>query len=105
MRLIKISVPAGWGEKVLNTAFSAGVKRLSMLQWTEYLANGQTETKDVLDIQTSTPQAKRFIDKLLAADYYDPEQVTFNTRQPRSLVSNKDIPELTAPLVEPASDL
>src|SRR5438874_1826489 len=105
MRLVKISVPAGWGAKVLNTAFSAGVASLSVFQLTEHYANGNTEIRDVLDIQTSTPKAKEFIDKLLAEEYYDAERITFNIRQPRSLVSKMGIRERTAPLVEPATDL
>jgi hypothetical protein len=105
MRLVKISVPAGWGGKVRNTAFSVGVGKLSLTQCTDYSKDGGTEQRDLVDIQASTPKAKQLVDAILAADYYDAKKVSFYIRQPRSVISNQDMKEITAPLVEPATDL
>ena len=58
-----------------------------------------------MDFEASTPKAKRFVDALLAADFYDPADYTINIRQPRSIISKESLRELTRPLVVPASDI
>jgi len=105
MRLVKVSAPAGWAEKIKETAFESGVESVTIRTVVQHRKNAQPEEMDVVDIETSTPRAKRFVDNLLAADYYDREKISFNTRQPRSLIGGEDDKELTRPMVEPATDL
>jgi len=105
MRLIKINAPQGKGANIAQTAFSAGINQVSVFQIESHRADGTTETKDSVDIETSTPTAKRFVDALLAADFYDPKDYTINIRQPRSIISRESLRELTRPLVVPASDI
>ena len=88
MRLIKVSAPAGAGERVAELAFSAGIKTVSIQQAQNLSADGKRETKDAVDMQTSTPKAKRFMDSLLAADFYNTEDYTLNVRAPRTIFSN-----------------
>jgi hypothetical protein len=59
----------------------------------------------VVDVEASTPQGKRFIDSLLAADFYNREDFTISIRQPRSIISQTGLHELTSPLVQPATDI
>jgi hypothetical protein len=105
MRLVKVSAEAGLGEKVIATAFESGLDQVSLRTVELRSKDSPSKTAEIIDIETSTPKAKRFVDTLLAADYYDPALITFNTRQPRSLVSDTGHRELTRPLVEPATDL
>ena len=105
MRLIKINAPQGKGADVAQTAFSADINQVSVFQIESHRADGTIETKDSVDIETSTPKAKRFVDALLAADFYDPKDFTVNIRQPRSIISKESLHELTRPLVVPASDI
>jgi len=105
MRLIKINAPQGKGADVAQTAFSADINQVSVFQIESHRADGTIETKDSVDIETSTPKAKRFVDALLAADFYDPKDFTINIRQPRSIISKEGLRELTRPLVVPASDI
>ena len=63
------------------------------------------KTKEIVDIETSTPKGKRFVDALLAADFYNAEDFTVNIRQPRSIISSESARELTKPLVVPATDI
>lgn len=55
--------------------------------------------------ETSTPKAKRFVDALLEADFYNSTDYSINIRQPRSIISKESFRELTKPLVEPATDI
>lgn len=105
MRLIKVSAPAGTAERIAELAFSAGIKTVSIQQAQELSADGKRETKDAVDMQTSTPKAKRFMDSLLAADFYNTEDFTLNVRAPRTIISSKSLKELTRPFVEPITDV
>jgi hypothetical protein len=106
MRLVKVAADAALTEKILETAFAAGLDEVTLRQVERHTSDGRPPgTLQIVDVETSTPQAKRFVDMLLSADYYDPQRVTLNTRQPRSLINDKSVRELTEPLVEPSSDL
>lgn len=105
MRLIKVSSPEGTGSKVAETAFSVDIETVSLRQVENLSAKGQAETQDVIDIETSTPKAKRFLDALFKTDFYDRETFSVSTRQPRSIVAKESLREITYPLVEPAVDI
>jgi len=105
MRLIRINAPQGKGADVARTAFSVGINQVSIFQIESHRASGEIQTKDAVDVETSTPQAKRFVDALLAADFYNPVDYTINIRQPRSIISSESLRELTRPLVVPARDI
>ncbi len=105
MRLVKITAPNNTGADIAKIAFSVGIKEVSIQKSETHSSSGEIQTKDAVDIQTSTPKAKRFVDALLASDFYNQEEFTINTRQPRSIISGESLRELTEPLVEPASDI
>jgi hypothetical protein len=100
-----VNVPEGRGRDIAQIAFDAGISKVSHRQVVGHEESGKTETKDVVDVETSTPKAKRYIDGVLGADFYDPENVTISVRQPRAIISRDDIRDLTRPLVEPATDI
>lgn len=105
MRLVKVSAPEGSGAKVAETAFTVGIGQVSFQKANSQKSGGEAKAKDIVDIQTSTPKAKKFIDALLAADYYDAQDFSINVRQPRFIISNEKLSELTVPLVEPEGDI
>jgi hypothetical protein len=105
MRLVKVKAPSGLGNEIMSTAFSVGIESVSFHQVEKHTTKGKTETQDVVDIETSTPNANRFIDRLLAADYFDRELFSFNVREPRSVLTSTDMSSLTVPLEVPPSDL
>ncbi len=105
MRLITTAAPEGRGDDVARTAFSVGIEKVSRRQIESQSADGKTETKDVIDIETSTPLAKRYIDAVLAADFYNREDFSITVRQPRSIIFKNGFRELTRPLVQPATDI
>jgi hypothetical protein len=105
MRLVKISAPEGSSKQIAKLAFSVGIKKATVQKGETLSAEGEPQTKDLIDIDTSTPKAKQFVDALLEADFYNPEQYTIITRQPRSIVSGESIREITKPLVEPVTDI
>ena len=105
MRLIKISSPEGKGPAVAETAFSVGIKNASLHQTEQLKPHGQSERKDVVELQTSTPKAKQFVDELLKSNYYNSDEYSFSVRSPRSIVARENMPEVTKPLSETAVDI
>jgi hypothetical protein len=105
MRLIKIDAPEGKGDDVSRVAFSVEIEKVTRRQVESRYSDGRVERKDVVDIETSTPKGKHFIDALLAADFYDRDDFSINVRQPRTLISKTSLHELTKPFVEPATDI
>jgi hypothetical protein len=105
MRLVKISAPAGSGEKVMKTAFEAGIESVTVQPSEKHSADGRVEKLDMVNLETSTPNARRFLDDLLASDYFDSEKFDFNIREPRTISNNQNIRSLTVPLTVPPTDL
>lgn len=100
MRLIKISSPGGTGSEVLRIAFETGIERAALHHTEDHLRDGTSEARDIIDIQTSTPKGKRFVDALVSARFYDPERYTISMRSPLSVVSRESLPDLTIPVTE-----
>jgi hypothetical protein len=105
MRLIKVTSPQGIGTSVAQLAFSVGIEQVSSYQVNSLHNDGKSEIKDTVDIETSTPKGKHFIDALLASDFYNDKDFSIAVRQPRAIVSGESLHELTQPLVEPATDM
>jgi hypothetical protein len=105
MRLVKVNAPEANAEEIKQTAFAAGIESVSLHKAEKYSSDGANESKAVIDIQTSTPKAKRFIEELIAAKYFDPEKISITVRQPRSVLSGESTRKVTPPLEEPGIDL
>lgn len=105
MRLIRISAPHGMGVNVARVAFDVGIKEASVFQAESHSSNGEIQTKDLVDLSTSTPKGKHFIDALLGSEFYNQNDYTIAVRQPRSIVSSENMHEMTKPLVDPPSDI
>jgi hypothetical protein len=58
-----------------------------------------------IDIETATPTAKKFIDALLAAPFFDQNEYAIAVRQPRSIISSEKLSKITHPLAEPNIDI
>ena len=104
MRILNVTTVHGLGPRVLEIIFSSGIRSASMREADIYREKGAKEVVDRIDVETSTPQAKRLVEAILAAEFYDPKSVRIVTRQARAIVGEEDIRDLTYPLVEPSVD-
>lgn len=105
MRLVRVKAPEGGGEEVARVAFAAGIAQVTTHRQEVRRANGERETKDVIDVETATPKAKVYLDALMAAPFFDAEKYSIAVRQPRSVVGREKPPEITRPLIEPTIDI
>ena len=104
MRLIKVNAPQGQGTAVVDLAFRLGIAEV-VTYHQQLQRPGRQTTRDMVEIEVSTPMAKTFVDALLAAPFFDRAEFTVNVRQPRALVSQERMITLTRPLIEPTSEI
>lgn len=105
MRLVSVKGPDGSGAEVAKLAFAAGIERVTTRKLTVKDRDNRETVRDVIDVDTSTPQAKAFIDNVMQAAFYDAEEFSIVVRQPRSIVGGDELASLTKPLTEPEIDL
>ncbi len=105
MRLVKVKVPEGQSESVAAIAFVNGIEQVCFHTERAQSRDGRSSVKEVVEVETSTPTAKRFMDAVMTASFFDPETCSMTVRQPRSIVSRPTPSEVTWPLVEPTADI
>src|SRR5215203_1368724 len=105
MRIVKIIAPSDRTGEITDAAFAVGIEQASVHGADVHSADGSKAARDVINVETSTPKAKKFIDRLLTSEFYDPKTISINVRQPRAIVSSTDQRSLTEPLEEPGIDL
>jgi hypothetical protein len=102
MKEIRIRVPKSHTAQVLRMARELGLHEPCM--YDARLPESEVEV-DVLSAEISTPDAKRFVDRLLDSKVLESPHATLTTRELRSIVGQDSVRELTAPLVRPVSDV
>ena len=105
MRLLKVKAPAGKGSDIIQTAFSVGVKKASLHQVTAHSNDGTSNTRDVVDIETSTPKGKRFVEALLKSDCYNAQDYALSVRSALSIVSDESARDIAYPLPDTPTDI
>ncbi|PYS41469.1 MAG: hypothetical protein DMF71_11210 [Acidobacteria bacterium] len=105
MRRVSVTTPEGKADEVAQIAFSVGISSVSVQQNLRMKSNASRIPEDALQVDTSTPLAKAFIDKLMTAPFFNCEDYSIVVRQPRSIVTHDRLVTLTRPLVEPVTDI
>ena len=105
MRLVKVKAPEGKGREIAQIAFEAGISQVTVSQDEILKADGSSEKRDAVDVQTSTDKAKAFVDSVMAASFFNTRACSIDIRQPRSIVSGEKPARLTWPLAEPTVDI
>ena len=105
MRLVKVKAPEGKARQVAEIAFSVGLEKVSINQALLLSSQHEDITEDVIEIETSTPMAKAFIDALMSASFFNLNEYSIAVRQPRSLINHEPPSRITFPLVEPSTDI
>jgi hypothetical protein len=105
MRAIKITLPKDRSQQALDLAFRHGASGAVVHNVDHFDESGTRSDKVVVDIETSTPNAKAITDAVIAADFFDRSSCSLSTRQPRAILSNEDLSKVTRPWVEPTVDI
>jgi hypothetical protein len=102
MHEVRITAPAGSTDRVVGLALQAGISQATVY---DVFVHGPNEKKHVISVETSTPQAKAFVDSVFASDWFDTENYSITTRELRAIFSAERIRDITKPMIEPALDV
>jgi hypothetical protein len=103
MHEVRATVPIGHTEAVARIAQKAGIKRVNI---SEILVHGaELRREHVVSVEVSTPQAKAFIDGLIASSFLTMDECSITSRELRAIVNREAVGDLTRPMVEPAPDV
>ena len=105
MRLITIRTPEGEGNKVVEIAFEKGIEEAAISTAAVHRSGKGILKQDVVNIETTTPLAKNFIEAFMEAPFYDPKSYSFTIRHPESLFGAKPPKEETIPIIRPTTDV
>jgi hypothetical protein len=103
MREVGVKAPAGKGAEVAGLApRPGGVGRARVYR--EFV-HGPDVENDVVSLEASTPDARRFVAAVLAAPFFEPGAYAPSVREPRAVVAPGDEHALARPFVEPGVDV
>ena len=98
MHEVRITAPVGKAGEVVRVAQQAGIDQVSVYSVYAY---GPDQTKEIISAETSTPKAKKFVDQVISASWFDAAEYSITSRQLRAIVSTQHPRELTKPMIEP----
>ena len=102
MRVVTVKAPEGKGMTVADLALSVGIAQASV---TQVYVRGPNQTMDRVEVQTSTPNAKKFVEALMAAPYYTPQDYHIAVRDMLALVDEQGQAKATWPVFAPTVDV
>lgn len=105
MRLITIRAPKGHGEQIASLAFEADIKNVAFQEARTLKANKSTIVQEVIQIETATPKAKKFMEAFMDAPFYDPAAFSFTIRHPESIYASEPQEKETHPIIRPTTDV
>ena len=105
MRAVKVEAPLELVDEVVNLAIHVGILSANVHHVEHRSGDGKKQEKAIVDVETSTPAAKRFTEELLKANFFSIESFSMSTRQPRCIISKTPVSEVTMPWVEPGTDI
>jgi hypothetical protein len=105
VRIVQVKGPEGKAEPIAQLAFDAGISEVSIRQQQTQRRGQAPVRSDVVEVSTSTPLARAFVDALTAAPFFDRQDYTILVREARSILSHEKLFNLTVPWCVPVSDV
>ena len=102
MHEVKATVPADSVPEVVSIAKRSGIERVSV---SDAFVHGPDITMKVVTVDTSTPNAKAFLDGFLNSPTLAKAGCTVTSREVRAIIGGDDLEQVTRPLPEPFPDV
>src|SRR3954447_24977972 len=102
MHEVRITAPVQASDRLVGLALEVGISQATVY---DVFVHGANERKHVISVETSTPQAKAFLDAVFGADWFDTKEYSITTRELRAILSAERMSDLTRPMIEPALDV
>lgn len=105
MRRVTLNVPEGQGSAVADLAINSGIQQVSIYQVRTVRKAAQGTVQDVVEITSSTPHIRGFIQSLVTAPFYEPATYSFAIVHPRAIAAQEGPERETRPFVVPALEI
>ena len=105
MRQVRVRAPEGQGSRVAELALAAGAAQVSTHQVRLHQPNADPIAQDVVEVETATPIARRFVEALLAAPFYEPATYALSIVHPRAVLGSEQPAKETLPIIIPTIDV
>jgi hypothetical protein len=102
MHEIRATVPPEHVEETARLAHDAGIERVSIA---DVYIHGPDVRRQVVSVETSTPNARLFVEALLASPTLSATDYSLTSRELRAIVDSSDLADLTKPMSEPFPDV
>lgn len=102
MHEVRVSLPQTHVGEAVEVAHSVGIERVSV---SDVFIHGPELAAKVLSVETSTPKARAFIEKLLASGVFTGVPSTLTSRELRAVLTDAPPDDLTNPMSEPFLDV
>lgn len=103
MRLVNVKAPQGQAQAVVEIAHRVGIPQATVYP---VESHGQgVEPRETVEVETSSPKAKAFVEALMAAPFFDPETYPIAVRGLHARVSAVDVADLTKPVALPSPEV
>ena len=102
MREVRVTLPKAKAADAARLALQLGMPHVSVY---DVFVLGPNEPRQVVSVETSTPTAKKFIEQVLAAPFFNDRDCTITARTVRAILSAEDSAEVTKPVMQPAAEV
>lgn len=102
MHEVRATVPQRRSAAIARIALDQGIAQVSVY---DVFVHGAGCRKHVVSVECSSPQAKAFLDALLASPLFDAAECSVSSREVRAILNASPLAEITRPMVEPAPDI
>ncbi len=102
MHEIRTTVPPECVAEAARLAHAAGIERVNIA---EVFVEGPNERRRMVSVETSTPQARAFVESFLHSPVLSAAGCTLTSREVRAIVDGGAVSKLTRPMGEPLPDV
>uniref|UniRef100_Q021I1 Threonine/serine exporter-like N-terminal domain-containing protein n=1 Tax=Solibacter usitatus (strain Ellin6076) TaxID=234267 RepID=Q021I1_SOLUE len=102
MHEIRTTIPPECVAEAARLAHAAGIERVVIA---EVFVEGPNEHRRLLSVETSTPQARVFVESFLHSPVLSEAGCTLTSREVRAIVGGGPVSNLTRPMSEPIPDI
>ena len=105
MRSVQVNVSPEVCETIVDLAHRSRIAVVNVINTDAIHRDGMREERVAISFEASTPDAKKFVDTLLASEIFDPERVWVDVRERRAIVNHETLSRITYPWVMPPTDI
>jgi hypothetical protein len=98
MHEVRITVHPGLASDIAKLALEVGIDRVTVCPAYVWGPNSDAE---IVSVETSTPRAKAFLDRLMSSGAVDLAKSSVTTREIRAILGSRSAQEVTYPAVQP----